>query len=262
MNLVGILKKNRKLIWSLAKNDFKSRFAGSYLGIFWAFVQPVVTIMVYWFVFQVGFRNGSVDEFPFVLWLTAGLVPWFYFSEALTGASGSLIEYSYLVKKVVFNIDILPMIKALSALFVNLFFVSFFILICSFYGYYPSIYTLQVFYYIVCQFALVIALSYITSAIMVFFRDLGQVIGIVLQIGMWLTPIMWQSSMLGEQYQKFIKLNPMFYIVNGYREAALSKEWFFHHGLWTVYFWGLVFVLLLIGTRLFKRLKPHFADVL
>ena len=118
MNIFGILKNNRKLIFSLAKNDFKTRFAGSYLGIFWAFVQPVVTILVYWFVFQVGFRNGTVDEFPFVLWLTAGLVPWFYFSEALMGATNSLLEYSYLVKKVVFNIDILPVIKVLSALFV------------------------------------------------------------------------------------------------------------------------------------------------
>ena len=119
MNIIGILKKNRKLIFSLAKNDFKTRFAGSYLGIFWAFVQPVVTILVYWFVFQVGFRSGTVAEFPFVLWLTAGLVPWFYFSEALMGATSSLLEYSYLVKKVVFNIDILPVIKVLSALFVN-----------------------------------------------------------------------------------------------------------------------------------------------
>ena len=262
MNIFGILKNNRKLIFSLAKNDFKTRFAGSYLGIFWAFVQPVVTILVYWFVFQVGFRNGTVDEFPFVLWLTAGLVPWFYFSEALMGATSSLLEYSYLVKKVVFNIDILPVIKVLSALFVNIFFVLFFVLVCCFYGYYPTVYALQIGYYMICQICLVMAVSYMTSAIMVFFRDLGQLINILLQIGMWMTPIMWQSTMIGEKYQKILKLNPMYYIVNGYRESILSKEWFWNHCLWSVYFWVLIFVLMFLGTKIFKKLKPHFADVL
>lgn len=262
MNIFGILKKNRKLILSLAKNDFKTRFAGSYLGIFWAFVQPVVTILVYWFVFQVGFRNGDVGEIPFILWLTAGLVPWFYFSEALMGATNSLLEYSYLVKKVVFNIDILPIIKVLSALFVNVFFVMFLGLICCFYGYYPTIYTLQIGYYMICQIFLVMALSYITSAIMVFFRDLGQLIHILLQIGMWMTPIMWQSNMIGEKYQRLLKLNPMYYIVNGYRDALLGKNWFFRNYLWTAYFWIVVLVLLFFGTKVFKKLKHHFSDVL
>ena len=64
------LWKNKRLIFNLAKNDFKTKYAGSYLGIFWAFVQPIVTILVYWFVFQVGFRSGTVSEFPFVVWLT------------------------------------------------------------------------------------------------------------------------------------------------------------------------------------------------
>ena len=101
-----------------------------------------------------------------------------------------------------------------------------------------------------------------TSAIMVFFRDLGQLINILLQIGMWMTPIMWQSTMIGEKYQRILKLNPMYYIVNGYRESILSKEWLWNHCLWTVYFWVLIFVLMFLGTKIFKKLKPHFADVL
>ena len=222
----------------------------------------MVTILVYWFVFQVGFRNGTVGEFPFVLWLTAGLVPWFYFSEALMGATSSLLEYSYLVKKVVFNIDILPVIKVLSALFVNIFFVLFFVFVCCLYGYYPTVYAIQIGYYMICQICLVMALSYMTSAVMVFFRDLGQLINILLQIGMWMTPIMWQSNMIGEKYQRFLKLNPMYYIVNGYRESLLSKEWFWNHFPWTIYFWLLILLLMVLGTKIFKRLKPHFADVL
>ena len=85
------LWKNKRLIFNLAKNDFKTKYAGSYLGIFWAFVQPIVTILVYWFVFQVGFRSGTVSEFPFVVWLTCGMVPWFFFSDAWMSATNSML---------------------------------------------------------------------------------------------------------------------------------------------------------------------------
>ena len=123
-SLPADLYKNRRLVMKLAKNDFKTRYAGSYFGTFWAFVQPVVTILVYWFVFSVGFRSNT-DELgvPFVLYLVAGIVPWFFFSDALSGGTNSLLEYNYLVKKVVFNISVLPVVKIISALFVHGFFV-------------------------------------------------------------------------------------------------------------------------------------------
>ena len=141
------LKKLRKLTVTLAVNDFKTKYSGSYLGIFWAFVQPVVTVTVYWFVFQLGFRSDPVKDFPFVLWLIAGIVPWFYFSDALNGGTNSLLEYNYLVKKVVFNIDILPIVKVCSALFVHGFFVCFMFILYLAYGYGIDLYCIQDIYY-------------------------------------------------------------------------------------------------------------------
>lgn len=111
------LYQNRKLVLSLAKNDFKTKYAGSYLGIVWAFIQPIVTILVYWFVFSVGLKAGTVSDYPFVLYLVSGIVPWFFFQDALNGGTNALIEYNYLVKKVVFKISILPIVKIISALF-------------------------------------------------------------------------------------------------------------------------------------------------
>ena len=108
------LYHNRKLIFSLAKNDFKTKYAGSYLGIVWAFIQPVVTILVYWFVFSVGLKAGTVSNYPFVLYLVSGIVPWFFFQDALNGGTNALLEYNYLVKKVVFKISILPILHCLS----------------------------------------------------------------------------------------------------------------------------------------------------
>ena len=140
--------KNRRLVAKLAKNDFKTRYAGSYLGIVWAFIQPVITILVYWFVFSVGFRSGTGDlGVPFVLYLVAGIVPWFFFQDALIGGTNSLLEYSYLVKKVVFKISILPIIKLVAATFIHAFFVGVLLIIAMMYGYMPNLYSLQILSY-------------------------------------------------------------------------------------------------------------------
>ena len=261
-NLLLETYQNREIVFGLAKNDFKVRYAGSYLGKIWALIQPVVTTLLYWFVFQMGFRAGSVENAPYVLWLMAGLIPWFYLPEAVSGSTNSLIEYSYLVKKVAFHISILPVVKVVSALFIHVFFLGLVMLIFAFYGYYPDLYTVQILYYLVCMVVLVLGVAYIVSALTVFFRDLRQIINIALQIGIWVTPIMWQHTMLSPNLQMIMKLNPVYYIVSGYRDCLINKTAFWQHGAWTLYFWAFAFGLLLIGTKLFNKLKIHFADVL
>ena len=262
------LIQSRELIWKLAKNDFKKRYAGSYLGFVWALVQPVVTVLMYWIVFDVVFNTrsemvSSGVEVPYVLFLTAGLVPWFYFSEAITNGTNALLEYSYLVKKVVFNISILPIIKLIAATFIHVFFVAVLILVSVIYGYYPTLYTLQVVYYSFCLFVLVLAMSYCTCAVVIFFRDLAQIINIGLQVGMWATPILWNIGMIGDdRFVTLLKLNPLVYIVNGYRNAIYREEWFFEHFYSSTYFWIFTVTLFCIGSLIFKRLKVHFADVL
>ena len=264
------LWQNRHLIWKLAKNDFKKRYSGSYLGAIWAMAQPVVTVAMYFFVFDLVFGSegpllADGTRAPYVLSLTAGLVPWFFFTEALNSGTNALLEYNYLVKKVVFKISILPIIKVIAACFIHVFFVAILILLACFYGYYPTIYTVQLFYYSFCLFVFVLALCYTTCAVVVFFRDLAQIINIVLQIGMWATPILWN---LGDMQMKFgdkvllFKINPLVYIVNGYRSAIFEKQWFFEDFFSTMYFWIITVVLFGIGALVFKRLKVHFADVL
>ena len=268
-SLPGELWNSRRLIWSLSKNDFKTRYAGSYLGIVWAFVQPVITILVYWLVFEKGFSAKpemfkAGVEVPFVVYLTSGLVPWFFFSEAVASSTNALLEYNYLVKKVVFKISILPMIKIIAASFIHVFFVGVLLVIAFIYGYGLSLYTLQLLYYSLCLFILVLALSYTLCSVVVFFRDLSQIVSIGLQLGMWATPIMWSFSRTeGHEVLAFVfKLNPVFYVVNGYRESLFEGVGFWMHPGLTAYFWIFTVVLFILGTIVFKRLKPHFADVL
>ena len=258
--------KNRRLVFKLAKNDFKTKYAGSYLGIIWAFIQPIVTILVYWFVFSVGFKP-TMDNVGvlFVLYLVAGIVPWFFFQDALVGGTNALLEYNYLVKKVVFNISVLPVVKVISALFVHGFFVMFTIILYMFYGKWPDLYYLQILYYSLCVFLLVLGLCYATCAVVIFFRDLTQMINIGLQVGVWLTPIMWvaENALQGHPVlQKVLQINPMYYVVSGYRDSFIMKRWFWERPLWTLYFWMFTILCFLGGNWVFKRLRVHFADVL
>ncbi|MBR1391675.1 MAG: ABC transporter permease [Lachnospiraceae bacterium] len=261
--------QNRKLILQLSKNDFKTRYAGSYLGIFWAFVQPVITILVYWFVFEKGVKAGgtalaSGATVPFVLFLVSGIIPWFFFSDALNGGTGALTGYSFLVKKVVFNISILPIIKVIAAVYVHLFFLAFALILFAGYGFYPDLYTLQIVYYSFALFVFVLGLSYLTCAIVVFFKDLSEIINIILQIGIWITPVMWNldTTIHSRVLKVVFKLNPLYYIVSGYRDALINKVWFWQHAGLTIYYWIATILVSGAGLLVFRRLKVHFADVL
>ncbi len=269
-NIIVEVMENRKLVGSLAKNDFKTKFAGSYLGTIWAFVQPVITVFIYWFVFEKAIgataRIRGELPLPYILWLVAGIVPWFFFSDCISAGTAVLTEYHYLVKKVVFNIDILPVVKVFSSIFVHVFFVVFMLMLFVFYGYMPDLYVLQVIYYSLGVLLLALGMSYLTSAVSVFFPDMRQIVNIALQIGIWATPIMWNiddmKQKIPDAVMVILKLNPLYYIVQGYREALIDKRWFFEHPGMTLYFWCFTAAVCILGTTVFKRLKVHFADVL
>lgn len=253
---------SRRLILDLAKNDLKTRFLGSYLGVIWAFVQPLTTVVIFWFVFQVGFKSAPVDDFPFILWLLCGMIPWFYLSETIQGGATSVIDNSYLVKKVVFRVSVLPIIRIVSGLFVHVLFIAVLFVMFFIYDYPLSIYNIQVIYYLFCSIALVLGISWITSALIVFLRDLGQLIGILIQFGFWLTPIFWSFKIMPEEYHFMFKMNPFYYIIEGYRDTFINHVWFWEHYNLTLSFWAITLTLLISGIAIFKKMKPHFADVL
>ena len=254
--------QSRTLLWELTRKDLRQRYLGSYLGVLWAFIQPAITVAIFWFVFQVGFRSMPVANFPFILWMVCGMFPWFFFSDAMPCATYSIVSNSFLVKKVVFRVSLLPMIQIFSALLVNLFFVGLLFVMFALYGYPLSIYNLQVFYYLFALLCLTFGLSLITSSLVVFIKDVGQLVSMCLQFLFWGTPIFWSLSMLPAQYQWIFKLNPLFYITEGYRYSFIYHQWFWELGYVNLTFWLITGSIMVIGAVLFKRLRPHFADVL
>lgn len=258
-----LIKQNRKMIWDLAFNDFSTKYAGSSFGIFWAFIQPVITILVYWCVFEFGLKaTAPIEHVAYILWFSTGMVPWFFFSEGINAVTNCLLEYSYLVKKVVFDIELLPVIKIISTLIVHCTFIVLLFVICLCTGEPITFYVIQVIYYLGCMVVLVYALGKITSALILFFRDLGQIVNIVLQIGVWATPIIWPYVIVPEEFRWIVKVNPVFYIVEGYRDCFFNKQWFFEKPILSVYFWAVTMGFLIIGNMVFKKMRTHFADVL
>lgn len=253
-----------RLIYELARADMRKRLAGSYFGMLWMFVQPVVTVVIYYMVFTVIGRGGqqAMDGVPFLLWMICGMVPWFFFSDCLSGGTSCFVEYNYLVKKVVFQIDVLPMVKIGSALVVHGIFALILLIVSLICGNFPLISWVQLVYYTGCTAVLALAVVRFTSTAVVFFRDMSQIVTIAIQFGVWLTPIMYSIEQIPWGWAAFIlKLNPMYYIVEGYRDSIIRGVWFWQKPE-TLYFWAVTLLLLWFGERTFRKMRPHFADVL
>ncbi len=266
IQLIREIISGRKLIWELAKADFRKRFAGSYFGVVWMFVQPVVTVLIYFMIFQLGFKSvPPVPGAPYVVWLVPAIVPWFYFNEAMNAGTSCLQEYHYLVKKVVFNVEVLPVIKLVSCLVVHGIFVMIMIAMYFCYGRLPMATWIQIVYYSFALSVLILALTFFTTAVNAFFKDMAQIVSICLQFGMWLTPIMWDPNMFPNRpawLEQVLKINPMYYIVAGYRDSMLTGHWFWERPSLSVYYWMVTLLLLIFGLKTFRKLRPHFSDVL
>ena len=266
ISFVNEIVRSRTLIWELSKADFKKRFVGSYFGVVWMFVQPVVTVLIYFMVFQMGFKSvPPVPGVPYVLWLVPGIVPWFFFNEALNTGTSCLSEYHYLVKKVVFQVEALPVIKLVSCAIVHGIFVA--IMIAVFFllraaSHADLVSDPLLFVCTVCECS---CTFFVYRGNQCVFKDMAQLVAICLQFGMWMIPIMWAPEMFQDfppLLSKILKINPIYYIVIGYRDSLLSGNWFFERPMLTVYFWAFTLGLLWIGLRVFRRLRPHFSDVL
>lgn len=262
---LGFLKdiyQNKFVIYQLTKRDYKNRYIGSFLGFIWTIIQPFVMIFVLYFVFVKGFKSGPINDVPFIAWLSVGIISWDFFASTLPASTGVFQEYSYLVKKINFKIAILPVVKLLSSLITHIVFICIAISILFISGVPFSWYWFQAIYYLAAIMIFLLALSWVVSSLQVFVRDISQIVSVILQFGFWITPICWNFDIVPDNHKFWFKLNPVFYIVDGYRKSFLYHEPFWNNGYWTLYFWLFTFVILIIGVVLFRKLRPHFADVL
>jgi len=260
------LLRSRSLIFELAKRDYKQQSQGSYLGLVWNYLQPLLFIAVLYSVFTLGFRSGGgqaeAEDMPFSIYLISGMVCWTYFSANLSSITNVIRSYSFLVKKVDFRLSILPIVKILSSFLPHLFLLVVALGLAAYQGVLPGWHTLQFIYYFFCMVALLLGLGWLTASTSVFVKDVSNIVAVITQFGFWLTPIFWKIENMPESIQWLLKLNPVYYLVTGYRDAIAGTHYFWQRPQESLMFWSVTLLFLIIGAVTFKKLKPHFAEVI
>ncbi len=257
-----LLFNNRHLIVSMASREVRMQYAGSILGTVWAFLHPMVLIFVFWFVFSVGFKAKPMHDVPFVVWLTAGMMPWFLFSDIMMGSVGIVVAHTNLIKKSLFPSEVLPQVRIAASLVTHAIFLLLLALLLLAQSIPFTWYCLQFFYYGFCLCLLSLGLAWLVSSVNVFVRDVTHIVAVAMQVGFWMTPIFWDLNIMPPRIQFLLKLNPMYYIVQGYRDSFIYGVGFWRHPYQTLYFLSICSASLLVGLFVFERLKPQFADVL
>ncbi len=263
MEFIKEIIKNRKLILKLGKNDFKNRFASTSLGSIWGFLQPFVFMMMYVVVFQFIFKTTGEGNSPYVVWFLPGMAMWMCLNDNIMGASTSIRAYAYLVKKVVFPVDIIPMITITGNSIVSIFLFLIAAVVCIIFGYIPNI--LEVIYVLVSAYIFIIALTRFTSAITTLVPDFSNLLAIVMQLFFWATPIVWGLTMISEHTTilRIFQCMPFTYLVTAFRQAFMGGNIITAgHGIYTAIFWILTIIIFVWGNHLFKKNKKDFADVL
>jgi teichoic acid transport system permease protein len=255
------LLAHRRLIVQMAAYELRNRYASTAIGALWAMIQPVLLIVVFWYVATRGLKVSFDTGTPFILLMFSGFVPWLLFADALNGATNSVTSYAYLVRKVAFPVHILPAVPVCAALFVHAAIFALLLVILAWYGVYPRMEMFVVFYYLAALLLFLLGMGWLLSALHVFSRDVGQTVASVLTVLFWATPILWPAHHIGGWAKAALQLNPMYFIVEGYRSALLPAEPA-PGGSLHLYFWGLTAMLLVLGASVFRRFEPDFADVL
>lgn len=262
--MIASLLRNRGLIRNLIHREIVGRYKGSMLGILWSLVTPIFMLAVYTFVFSVVFKarwsGGSESKTEFALVLFAGLLVFNLFSECITRAPGLVLGNVNYVKKVVFPLEVLPWVTLGGALFhftVNLgvWVVAYVVLVGT-----PHI-TVLFLPFLIAPFALfVMGLSWGLASLGVYLRDVGQLIGIVVQLLMFMTPIFYPASALPEKFQIFIHLNPLTHPI----EMMRSVMYWGQAPNLQVWVAGSAVAVLTsaLGFAWFQKTRKGFADVL
>ncbi|QHT48036.1 ABC transporter permease [Bacillus sp. SB49] len=255
------------LIKRLSIFQMKSNNSNHYLGMAWEIINPIIQLLIYWFVFGIGIRGGEdVNGVPFVYWLSIGMFVWFFFNAAAMNGSRSIHSRLNLISKMNFPVSAIPSFVILSSFYQHLFLGTFLTIIYIIFAGGISIYFIQLPYYMFALVSFIFAFALIFSTLTTVVRDIQTGLRSVIRMLLYLTPILWTTDSLPESMKNLVetilKINPLYYIVEGYRDAFIGGRWFFEDVGYTLYFWTLVICMLIVGASLHMKFKKHFVDYL
>jgi lipopolysaccharide transport system permease protein len=255
--------RNRGLIRVMVRRDVLGRYRGSFGGAFWTVINPLLLMLTYFFVFGVVLHSRFEQDQSrsgFALYFLAGMLPWLAFSEAAGRSPTVMLEHRSFVKKLVFAVETLPVNLVVSGLVTELFAV---VLFCGFLlalrgGVPPAVIWLPLL--VAPQMLFTAGVSWFLAAMGVFVRDLGQIIGFLLTIWFFITPICYPEKSLGPSATLVLSKNPIYVLVRGYRAIFLENQAPAFGPLWKL--WLLAAVVFVLGHACFYKLRKSFADIL
>ena len=253
-------------IYSIAKYEILSDTRDSKLGLLWNILNPLIQILTYWFAFGFGIRSGKpVDGIEFINWMLSGLVVWFFISPSITQGVSSIHSKANVITKMKFPVSILPTTIVVKEVFNHLFMLLIVYIFILFNGVKPNVHNFQIVYYMICAICFSISMAMITSVLNMFTRDVKKMVNACMRMLLYATPILWTMDNLPTWAQTIMKCNPIYYIVEGYRDS-----FFYHEGILgttsnineTIFFWGVIVVMFIIGSNLLYKFKHKFIDLI
>lgn len=246
----------REMIFSLVKRDLRGRYKGSVLGFFWTFLNPLLQLLVYTFVFSAVMRN-NIEQY--YLFLFVGLVPWIFFNTSIVNGATCILNQGDMVNKIYFPREVLPLTTVISA-FVNMllsFVVVFLVLLLSGFGLnFIAILFLPII--MLVEFIMALGIAMVFAALTVFLRDLAYVLNIIAMAWQFLSPVMYSAEMVPEQYRTIFYLNPMTPVIEAYRTILYYKQIPDLRTLVTASVFGIA--VLVVGMAIFSKLQKKFAE--
>lgn len=254
----------RSQILKLAKADIIKTYSGAALGWAWAIVKPTITIFVFWFAFSIGLRHGGdISGYPFVLWMMAGMIPWFYMSDMLTQGAGAIRRYKYLVTKMKFPVSTIPTFVGLSKLLIHVCLMLIVIVIFVLSGYYPDIYYLQLPIYMFFMILFFIVWGLFSSMLGAMSNDFLNLVKSLTTAIFWMSGILWDVNSIDIRWiQLLLYFNPVTYIATGYRNVFIYKTWFWQEPQQLLIFAAVFVVMLIAAIWSYKKLIKEIPDVL
>lgn len=254
----------REQIILLAKSDLIKTYRGAALGWAWAVVKPMVTLLVFWFAFSVGLRAGKpVAGYPYFLWLVAGMLPWFYMSELITGGAGCIRKYSHLVTKMKFPISIIPTYYNISHLITHLILLTITIVLFGCFGFWPDSYYLQIPIYMLMMFLFFTVWSLFSGLLSAISKDFQNLVNAFSTAIFWMSGILYDVDRIRHGWVRLLlKFNPVTVISSGYRKALIYKQWFFEDRVELLCYFTTLVVFTLAALWAYKKLRKEIPDVL
>jgi teichoic acid transport system permease protein len=261
MRELASLWTHRRVLASLARHHLRGAYAGTFAGIAWAVLTPLVPLLIFTAVFSLGLRL-PLGGAPYVFGFAAAYVPWVLLSGAITGSAASILEHRQLVKRVPFPLEIIPAYPLLVHSLPHAILLGVTIAACLIAGYggFPAI--LLVVYFYACAVVLAISAGVFLAGVSVLARDVPQALSSFMNVWFWVTPIAWAPAQLPPAGRHLLALNPASYIVSGYRHALMPRVFAAPAPIEAATFWCIAILLLLTGWASFRRLRAHFWDCL